>query len=127
MPSQGGVNRQSAAQNVADGHNVQGARQNPAPNVSRFDMEVKVSPMKYDGNTDLESYLSQFEGVATLHGWTLEQMSTILMSRLKGKALEAADLRVNHTYSDIVRALRKRFSPELEAIWHTKNEELAAC
>jgi hypothetical protein len=94
--------------------------------------ETKLFPMKYDGSTDFEAYKQQFDRIAESRGWSVREQSTVLISRLKGKALEAANVAVNQTYPDLISALKKRFSPDVEAIWKTKlksrkqqpNEEL---
>ena len=90
------------------------------PSRNQNGLEAKLFPMKYDGSTDFEAYQSQFECIAVSRGWSSDEKATVLISRLKGKALEAAEVKVNRTYDEMVKALKKRFSPDVRAIWRTK-------
>lgn len=82
--------------------------------------QVKMYPLRYNGETDLEAYLEQFELISGIRNWTKEDKAGILASRLEGKALKAAHVNQNKTYDAIVVKLRRRFSTDLKVVWRDK-------
>ena len=72
----------------------------------------KVMPTKYCGKTDFLDYLSQFEPIAELHGWTPEEIGVTLLSKLEGGALTIAATVKRKTYKNLVAKLTTHFSPD---------------
>lgn len=72
----------------------------------------KVMPTKYCGKTDFLDYLSQFEPIADLHGWTDEEKGVTLLSKFEGEALTIAATVKPKTYENLVAKLTSHFSPD---------------
>ncbi|KAF6198770.1 hypothetical protein GE061_006792 [Apolygus lucorum] len=79
---------------------------NPAPK--------KVGP--FDGSAELESYLIQFNIIATANGWDEEARATALSSALSGPALALlSDVSPPRTYRRLVEALEERYGTKNQA------------
>ena len=68
----------------------------------------------YDGNTDWNDYLVQFEMVSQLNGWNNETKAMELATSLKGPALSVMvdlDPTMRNNYTELVSALENRFKP----------------
>ena len=55
-------------------------------------------PPKYDGSTYFSTYLVQFEVLAKEQHWSLQKQGVMLLSRLKGRALDLAAQGEDLTY-----------------------------
>ena len=77
-------------------------------------------PPKYDGSTDFCTYLVQFEVLAKQHRWSAEKCGVMLLSRMKGRALDVAAQGEDLGYVDLVNRLRAHFSPEHEEMFAQK-------
>ena len=56
--------------------------------VSQAHVEKPPLPPKYDGTTNFDAYMVQFDAIATAQHW--QDRKVLLLSRLKGKALDVA-------------------------------------
>ena len=77
-------------------------------------------PPKYEGTIDFANYLAQFEALASEQAWTTAKKGVILLSRLKGRALDVAVQGEGLTYGPLVERLRAHFSPDHEEMYAQK-------
>lgn len=73
---------------------------------------TKVKPQLYDGLTDIDEYLTQFNIVTEINGWNSQVKALHLASSLTGSArslLSELDVAHRRDYSHLVRALQNRF------------------
>ena len=87
------------------------------PSTRREVVEKSPLPPKYDGSTDFNTYLLQFQVLAHEQRWTEDRKGVMLISRLKGRALEIAAQGDNLTFSELVSRLRSHFSPDHEEMF----------
>ena len=81
----------------------------------------------YDGKTEFSDYLTQFNAVAKLKGWSEEWKATILLSRLSGAALSVAATLTEPSFEELVQHLQSHFGPRHEesyAILLSSREQL---
>ena len=90
------------------------AEATPSPAKSTTSSDKNQLPLKYDGTTNLASYLVQFETLAKEQGWPVEKQGIVLLGRLKGRALDVATQGTSHTYPELVERLKTHFSPDNE-------------
>lgn len=81
-------------------------------------------PSKYDGSTDFCTYLVQFEVLAKQQRWSEEKQGVLLLSRLKGRALDVAAQGEDLSYPELVHRLKAHFSPEHEEMFAQKLQVL---
>ena len=60
-----------------------------------------VKPLTYDGSSNIESYLQQYESISDLNGWDDETMALNLFASVKGAALD--------TLSEVPRAAQRSY------------------
>ena len=77
-------------------------------------------PPKYEGNLDFKNYLVQFEALASEQKWSTSKKGVMLLSRLKGRALDIAAQGEDLSYSQLVAKLKSHFSPEHEEMYAQK-------
>ena len=77
-------------------------------------------PPKYDGSLDFNTYLVQFEVLAKEQRWSDQKCGVMLLSRLKGRALDIAAQGEDLTYPQLVSRLKSHFSPEHEEMFAQK-------
>ena len=73
-------------------------------------------PLKYDGSTDLKTYLVQFETLSHEQGWNDDKKGVMLLSKLQGCALEIAASGQDMAYHTMVRILKAHWAPENEEL-----------
>ena len=79
---------------------------------------VKIKPQTYDGSEDLSEYVTHFNLVAELNGWSYGVKSLHLASCLTGDArtlLNDLDARKQRDYNALLEALNHRFGTENRA------------
>ena len=81
-------------------------------------------PPKYDGCTDFCTYRVQFEVLAKQQKWSQEKQGVMLLSRLKGRALDVAAQGEDLSYTGLVSRLKSHFSPEHEEMFAQKLQAL---
>ena len=89
----------------------------PPVNVSQIEAARRVQgmsmkPSQYDGTDDLEDYISQFEILAEINGWSYEMKSLYLAGSLAGSArslLNELDDVGRRDFKTLVRMLNLRF------------------
>ena len=74
-------------------------------------------PPKYDGSTNFNTYLVQFEVLAREQKWSDEKQGVMLLSRLKGRALDVAAQGEDLSFRELVTKLKSHFSPEHEEMY----------
>ena len=75
-------------------------------------MHVRVKPQLYDGLTDIDEYLTQFNIVAEINQWNSQTKALHLASSLTGSArslLSELDSGHSRNFPDLVAALQSRF------------------
>ncbi|MCG8031204.1 MAG: hypothetical protein JAZ03_03345 [Candidatus Thiodiazotropha taylori] len=73
---------------------------------------TKVKPQLYDGSTDLDEYLTQFNIIAEINGWNNDAKALYLASSLSGSArslLSEIDSDNRRSFSKLLSALQCRF------------------
>ena len=88
-------------------------QQNQSP-----DKLVKIKPQHYDGSDDWDEYLTQFNILAELNGWSYQYKSLYLASSLTGNAralLNELDDEKRRDFTSLVVALNNRFGSENKA------------
>ena len=81
-------------------------------------------PPEYDGSTDFCTYRVQFEVLARQQKWNEEKQGVMLLSRLKGRALDVAAQGEDLSYPGLVERLKSHFSPEHEEMFAQKLQAL---
>ena len=74
--------------------------------------KINMKPQPYDGNEDIEEYLSQFQILSEVNGWDYHTRSLCLASSLKGGAraiLNELDSVQRRDFDSLVFALHNRF------------------
>ena len=79
--------------------------------------EKVALPQKFDGSTNLMSYLVQFNVMAAEQGWGEAKKGIVLLGRLKGRALDVAAQGEDHTYAALVERLKRHFVPDNEDMY----------
>ena len=78
----------------------------------RENMHARVKPQLYDGLTDIDEYLTQFNIVAEINQWSSQTKALHLASSLTGSArslLSELDSEHSRNFSELVNALQSRF------------------
>ncbi|KAL1474127.1 hypothetical protein MTO96_038217 [Rhipicephalus appendiculatus] len=78
---------------------------------SRF-FRAQLPPPTFDGTTSWAAFLVQFESVATLNGWTVQDKAQVLVVQLRAAAaeyLEYIPQVIRSNYEALVSALESRF------------------
>ena len=73
---------------------------------------VSLKPQLYEGDEDLDEYLSQFEILAEINGWDYVTKSLYLAESLKGGAralLNELDKESRKDYNSLIRVLHTRY------------------
>ena len=86
---------------------------NSQPSLDRS--QCKIKPQNYNGATDFDEFLSQFEIVSELNGWLYREKSLYLASCLTGDArslFSELDYEGKRDYSTLVAKLAGRFGSE---------------
>ena len=86
----------------------------PSPSATSEKLQL---PLKYDGTSNLESYLVQFETIADEQGWNAARKGMILLGRLKGRALDVATQGTSNKYGEMLERLKTHFTPESEDMY----------
>ena len=92
-------------------------RQSTAPGVDKVFLGT-LTPMEYNGESDFEDYLSQFEAIARTLCWSEDRKGSALYGRLKGQALTCVSCCPNKKFPTLVDKLRDRFSPKDEEMFY---------
>ncbi|CAC5400044.1 unnamed protein product [Mytilus coruscus] len=102
----------------------------------KYELSCKIKPQVYDGNGDLEEYLTQFNLLAELHNWNSKTKALLLASSLSGGAraiLNEITEVDRHDFDSLVTSLKNRFGSvnraevfraELQTRVRFKNESL---
>ncbi|CAC5404179.1 unnamed protein product [Mytilus coruscus] len=102
----------------------------------KYQLSCKIKPQVYDGNDDLEEYLTQFNLLAELHNWNSKTKALLLASNLSGGAraiLNEITEVDRHDFDSLVKSLKNRFGSvnraevfraELQTRVRFKNESL---
>ena len=77
---------------------------------SQSHVEKPPLPPKYDGCTNFDAYMVQFNAIAEAQHWQSKEV--LLLSRLKGKALDVATQGGLMSFDDLVKRLRTHFAPD---------------
>ena len=89
----------------------------PATQPTQLSSEKTALPQKYDGSTNLTSYLVQFEALAQEQAWGYAKKGIVLLGRLKGRALDVATQGENHSYPELIKRLKRHFVPDSEEMF----------
>ena len=88
---------------------------------------VVVVPEKFDGTTDFDTWVSNFECVSTINGWTNDEKRLWMCVSLKGRAHVAYncfDHETQKSYDAVKAALQERFEPQWKStIYRTEFEK----
>ena len=79
--------------------------------------EKVALPQKFDGSTNLMSYLVQFNVMAVEQAWGEAKKGIVLLGRLKGRALDVAAQGEDHSYAALVERLKRHFVPDNEDMY----------
>ena len=92
----------------------------PQPEVRQERSKLKLKT--YDGNFDYRTYRNQFQNVAELNNWTLQEKKAQLLNAAQGKAADVlSDLPDNCTFADIDSMLAKHFD-QSQTSWQALHE-----
>ncbi|CAC5389774.1 unnamed protein product [Mytilus coruscus] len=78
----------------------------------KYELSCKIKPQVYDGNDDLEEYLTQFNLLAELHNWNSKTKALLLANSLSGGAraiLNEITEVDRHDFDSLVTSLKNRF------------------
>ena len=85
-----------------------------------FGSSMKLKPHTFNGNEDLDEYLTQFEVLADLNGWSYRTKSLCLSSSLVGEArslLTELTSDQRRDYSSLVAVLQNRYGTYDREYW----------